>query len=215
MVGAKIQVIIADSQFVAREGIKSILAGENDIAIVAEAVDKKELLHSIKTHKPAVVIMDYNNPGFFEAADIASIKNVSPATNVMVISSDHDRSNIFQVLEYGVKNFLTKECDKREIIEAVKATARGEKFFCHKIIDLILEKHIQKKDIDCEPTLLSERENEVITLIAGGHTNKQIGDKLHLSPHTIGTHRKNIMRKLRVNTASEITMYAFRLGLIK
>jgi two-component system invasion response regulator UvrY len=214
-VTARIQIIIADTQFIAREGLKSILAAEPDLTIVAEAGDKQQMLQLVKKHRPEVVIIDYNNPGFYQAADIVEIKKNSPKTGVMVISSDHSRQNIFEVLEYGVKNFLTKECDRQEIIEAIRATARGEKFFCHKIIDLILEKHIQKNEVDCEPTLLSDRENEVITLIAVGLTNKQIGGKLNLSPHTISTHRKNIMRKLRVNTVSEITMYAFRLGLIK
>lgn len=215
MMSSKIGIVIADTQYIAREGLKSILSGTPDVEILAEAADSADMLQKIKKHKPAVVIIDYNNEGFYEASNVAEIKKAWPKANVLVISSDHNRDNIFQVLEYGVKNFLTKDCDKAEIIEAIRASARGEKFFCHKIVDLILEKHLRKNEANCEPTLLSVRENEVIALIAGGLTNKQIGTKLNLSPHTISTHRKNIMRKLRVNTVSEITMYAFRLGLVK
>lgn len=211
----KTGIVIADTQYIAREGLKSILAEVPEFTILAEAPDTKDMIKSIRNHRPEVVIIDYNCEGFYKVDDIAEIKKAWAKANVLVISSDHDRDNIFQVLEYGVKNFLTKECDKAEIIAAVKATAAGEKFFCHKIVDLILEKHIRKNDIDCGPALLSDRENEIITHIAGGLTNKEIGGKLNLSPHTISTHRKNIMRKLRVNTVSEITMYAFRMGLVK
>jgi DNA-binding NarL/FixJ family response regulator len=212
---SKIGIIVADTQYIAREGLKSILSKTPDFAIIAEAASNDEMFALIKKHRPEVVIIDYNNEGFYQVKDVAAIKKISPKTNILVVSSDHSRANIFQVLEYGVKNFLTKECDKQEIIEAIRATARGEKFLCHKIVDLILEKHVEKNSIDCEPTILTERENEIIVLIARGLTNKEIAATLHLSPHTIGTHRKNIMRKLRVNTASEITMYAFRLGLAR
>jgi DNA-binding NarL/FixJ family response regulator len=200
---AKIRIIIADTQYIAREGLKSILLPIDDFAIVAETASN-----------PEVVIIDYNNEGNYQVSDIAEIKKLSPLTNVLVVSSDHNRDNIFRVLDYGVKNFLTKECDREEIIEAIRATAKGEKFLCHKIIDLILEKHINKNNSDCDAANLSDRENEIITLVARGLTNKEIANQLHLSPHTIGTHRKNIMRKLGVNTVSEITMYAVRLGLV-
>ena len=82
-------------------------------------------------------------------------------------------------------------------------------------MELILEIHIQKNDIDCEATVLSERENEIITFVTKGFTNKEIAKELYLSPHTVSTHRKNIMRKLGVNTVSEIALYAFRLGIVK
>ena len=215
MASSKISIIIADNQYIAREGLKTIIASQNDFSVVAEVSQSEALQQAVHKLKPNVVIIDYNSPDFLSPKDIAAIKKASPKTKMLVISSDHNRDNIFKVLDEGVKNFLTKECDREEIINAIYATHKNEKFFCTKVVDLILEKHMNQNEEHCEPSVLSLRENEIIAYVAEGYTNKEIAQKLHLSPHTISTHRKNIMSKLRIRTVSEIVMYAIRLGLVK
>jgi DNA-binding NarL/FixJ family response regulator len=119
-----------------------------------------------------------------------------------------------QVVESGITGFLTKTCDKNEIIEAVQAVAAGKKMFCHKVLDIILENPVPNSQ-NCEPAILSVREIEIIRLIANGYTTRQIATTLYRSFHTISTHRKNIMKKLGINSTSDLLMYAMNTGLIQ
>ena len=116
-------------------------------------------------------------------------------------------------------SYVKKDCSLNEIVEAVKETENGNKFFCGQILETIQRANLDVDDIDfdsfsCEPILLSERETEIIVLIAEGNTNTQIAEKLFLSSHTIGTHRKNIMSKLGVRNTAGIVMYAVKTNLV-
>ena len=122
-------------------------------------------------------------------------------------------------LRSGVKSYVKKDCDITEIINAIKETDRGNKFFCGQILETIQRANINVEDIDfesfsCEPVLLSERENEIIKYIAEGQTNAQIAEQLFLSNHTINTHRKNIMAKLGVKNTAGIVMYAVKTQIV-
>ena len=112
-----------------------------------------------------------------------------------------------------MNSFLTKECDETEILDAVMATAKNERFFCSKILNYILEKSFNKS-ISCKPSPLSQREVEIVRLIAKGLIAKEIADRLNLSTHTVYTHRKNIMSKLKVKSASELVLYAVNNGIV-
>lgn len=205
-----IRIVIGDSQYLAREGLRAALGNDNGFSVVAEASNIAELLGNMGLYKPNVVIMDYNNPGYFSPDDVVDIKQRFPHAKVLIITADHNKESIFKVLDAGVRDFLTKECGKEEIMEAVRATARNEKFICAKIVDLILERHLN----DYQPSQLTEREAEIIPLIANGMSNKEIAAKLHLSFHTVTTHRKNIFRKLGIKSVSELVIYAVRFGFI-
>lgn len=206
------KIILADPQFVTRTGIKMVLSQNIEFQIVSEVKDSDELLKEVKAKQPHVIIIDYM--GYFQIDDLIKVKTLSPKTNIMVISSDHDKNNIYKVLDCGIKNFITKECDSEEIIQAVRATAKGEKFFCAKVVDIILEKHFNIKNEHCEPSQLSQRETEIVQLIAEGLTGREIAQRLFLSHHTISTHRKNILKKLHVNSTSELILYAIRFGIV-
>ena len=135
---------------------------------------------------------------------------------ILVISNDQQKSRVLTVLETGIHGYVTGECCEDEISRAVVAVAKGEKFFCNKIIDVLLEKKISNgEEPDCEPTILTEREIEISTLLAEGLNGKTVADKLCISHHTVHTHRKNIMKKLKIKTAYELTIYAINTGLIK
>jgi DNA-binding NarL/FixJ family response regulator len=138
-----------------------------------------------------------------------------PNINILIISGDEDKKAIYDVLESGVNSFLTKTCDEHEIKDAIAATAKGDKFYCTRIIDYLLEKSFAKDEVeDCSPTPLSPREVEIVRLIAQGLIAKEIADELSLSTHTIYTHRKNIMKKLNMNSSSELILYALNNGLV-
>ena len=210
-----IRLLLADSQYLIRLGLKSLLARNKHIKIVGESSNTEELLKKVHDLQPDVVLMDYKNSHHFNLEDIKEVKTISPSSKLLIISSDDDKNNIFKVIEYGINSFLTKECSEEEIINAIVATAKNEKFFCNKILDIILAKHLSKDDDDCAPTELTVRELEIVGLIAEGHSTKDIAEELCLSTHTVYTHRKNVMRKLNVNSASELILYAINTGLVR
>ncbi|HRD83208.1 MAG TPA: response regulator transcription factor, partial [Saprospiraceae bacterium] len=109
----------------------------------------------------------------------------------------------------------TKSCGEQEVSDAVRATVRGDKFFCSKILDVLLEKSLGRTTATCAPSPLSAREIEVVQLVVKGYIARQIADMLHLSPHTVYTHRKNIMKKLQLQSPAELTLYALQNGIIE
>lgn len=209
-----IKIALADPHFVSRTGIRTVLVQAMDFQIISEVRNSSELWTELMDKQPDVLIIDYSIPGYFAIGDLEKVKSFSAKTKIMIISSDHNKNNIYKVLDLGIKNFITKECDSEEIIQAVYATFKGEKFFCAKVVDIILEKHVNSKSEYCEPSKLSQRETEVVQLIVQGFTGREIADRLFLSHHTISTHRKNILKKLHINSTSELVLYAIRFGII-
>lgn len=209
-----ITILIADAQILVRLGLRNLLGKQKDFKIVGEAATTDELLALAAKHRPDVVIFDYLSPRNFSVGDIAALRKLSPGSQFLIISSDESRDNIFKVIESGAISYLTKECDKDEIIGAIQATAKGEKFLCHKVIDIIIEKHLHGEEDECKPINLSMRETEIIKLTAKGWAAKTIAKHLFLSTHTVYTHKKNIMKKLKINSSSEMIVYAIQNGLV-
>ena len=209
-----IKIVIADAQYLVREGLKNLLSEISDFLIVGEAVNSVNLYRLVKEHHPEVVIFDYNSHKNFLPEDIERVKKIYPLSNFLIISADESKANIYKVIELGAMSFLTKECDKDEIINAIYATAKNEKFLCHKVIDIIIDKHIHTDEDNCKAFNLSLRETEIIKLTAKGWTAKVIAGHLFLSTHTVYTHKKNIMKKLKINSSSEMIVYAIQKGLI-
>jgi DNA-binding NarL/FixJ family response regulator len=207
-----IKIILADAQYLTRAGLKHLLHGQGQLQVVAEATDREELAAGIVAHAPQVVVIDPHNTDQFTLADIAWLHATHPTIALLLITDDHDRSRIHEMLSHGVLGILTKHCSPEEIVSAVLATARKEKFFCNKVLEMILEKE-ETADPDCRPSNLSAREAEIISLIALGVTTREVADRLCLSMHTVYTHRKNIMRKLGINSVSEMILFAMRTGL--
>lgn len=221
-----ISITVADSQYLIRVGLKHLLGKQERFSVVSEAQDEEELTEQLTRERPEVIILDYDQPTSFDKNTIARIKQLSPSSNILIISDDDNKEQIYQVLQAGVNSFLTKSCDEEEIIDAVKATAKGEKFFCTRILDYLLEKSFssgstsrensnRERETSCLPTPLSPREIEIVQLIARGLIAKEIASELNLSTHTIYTHRKNIMKKLDLSSASELVLYAVNMGLVK
>lgn len=211
-------VIIADSNELVRIGLRTVMASDRRIHIVGEAHSNDELKEQLKNFDTDIVIIDYTAPNF--SIDVipqvlAKNKNV----RFVAITPEQSAVTIVEALRSGVMSYIKKDCDIGEIMSSVNETYAGNKFFCGKILESIQKASIDVEDIDfesfsCEPVSLSVREVEIITLIAEGHTNGQIGEILHLSTHTITTHRKNIMSKLGVKNTAAIVMYAVKTNLV-
>jgi DNA-binding NarL/FixJ family response regulator len=208
----KTAVIIADAHYLTRVGLRQILAEMPACEVVGEATSEAQLLVKLDKTQAEIVVLDYNQPGRFSTNTIEKIRR-SPLSRLLIISGDEDKKSIYQVLESGVNSFLSKQCGEKEIVDAVEATANNEKFYCTNVLNHLLEKSFPK-EADCAPTPLSPREIEIVRLVASGLIAKEIAGKLHLSTHTIYTHRKNIMKKLKLGTTSELVLFAVNEGLV-
>lgn len=211
-----IQIAVADAQILVREGMKAMLASKSTMRIVAEASDRQELTALLNSHNPDVLALDYSAGDKFSPQDVAIIKDQRPLTEVLIISADLDRDKVRTAMKLGAKGFLTKDCGEMEILGAIEATARGEKFFCNKVLDIVLEREeIWSADAGpCDPVNFTNRESDIIRLMAQGRNAQEIATELSLSVHTVYTHRKNIHKKLGVSNATEVILYAIRSGLV-
>ncbi|HEY9047279.1 MAG TPA: response regulator transcription factor [Ohtaekwangia sp.] len=210
-----IRILLADSQPLTSAGLIHFLEPREDASILDEVADREQFELLLTRHKPDLLITDYNLAGYITKDDLKIVKEISPATNILIISADDNKGSILDVLQLGIKGYLTKSCSREEIMMAIHSTARGEKFYCHKILDIIMEKHFNPEPESYDASVLTTRETEILTLIAQGKSTQIIADDLHLSPHTVQTHRKSIIRKLNIKSPTEFVIYAMDFGLIK
>lgn len=208
------KVLLADAQFLIRFALKELLKETNTFQVIGEAGNEAELNSFIAKTPPDIIVIDYNQPGFFSIESIKNLKKQHPTIELLVISSDDNKENIYDVINSGVLRFLTKKCDAHEINEAFRAIIRGEKFFCASIFNFIFEMSFSQNNYSSNPLPLSARELEIVQLIAQGLVAKEIGKKLNLSTHTVYTHRKNIMEKLKLKRSSELVLFAVNKGLL-
>lgn len=212
------KVVLADSNNLIRIGMRAVLQQIPKLEIIGEATSNQELIELIKNFEVNVVLIDYTAPDF-SIDIIPQVLQVQSDLKMVAITPDQTAQTLVNALRSGVKSYVKKDCDITEIIDSVKETAKGNKFFCGQILETIQKASIDVNDLDldsytCEPILLSDRESEIITLIAEGLTNVQIAEHLFLSNHTVNTHRKNIMSKLGVKNTAGIVMYAVKMNLV-
>ena len=212
------KLILADSNELIRIGLRTILSNQEGIQIVGEATNNYELKSLVKNFGSDILLIDFTSTGFTIDV-IPQLLASYPLIKVIAITPEQSAQTLVDALRGGVKSYVKKDCEISEIINSVKETAQGNKFFCGQILETIQLASIDVDDIDfesftCEPVILSERENEIIRYIAEGQTNAQIAEILFLSNHTINTHRKNIMAKLGVKNTAGIVMYAVKTNLV-
>ncbi|MBD3638980.1 MAG: response regulator transcription factor [Crocinitomicaceae bacterium] len=208
-----INLLLADSNELTRVGLRTIF--KDDIfQIIGEATNSEELLDQIKSFKPDVVLIDYTSDGFTIDA-VPNGKAIDDKVKFVGITPLQDAQTLVHAIKSGVTSYIKKDCSLEEIKNAVVETSNNNTFFCGTILETIRKEDINIESIEeveftCDPVVLSEREQEIITLIAEGHTNAVISEKLFLSKHTVNTHRKNIMAKLGVKNTAGIVMYAIK-----
>jgi DNA-binding NarL/FixJ family response regulator len=211
----KIKITIADSHFLSRKGLALLLKENNDFILLAEALSNTDIINQSKFYKPDLIIIDYTSANY-DLDGVQQIVKKYPKTKILAITELQSNEIIAKGLKMGITSHLLKDCEQDEIVEAIYKTAKGEKFMCGKITNAILqEKSVNNiAEYSCEGMNISEREMEIITLIAEGYSNKEVADKLFLSTHTITTHRKNIMNKLGVNNTAGLVLFAVRENLV-
>ncbi len=212
------RLLLADSNEIIRIGLRTLFANEPAIEIVGEAKSSLELSELAKNFETHVALLDFTSKNF-SIDIIGQLLQKHPQLNIVAITPEQSAQTLVTALRLGVKGYVKKDCDAQEIIDSVRETYRGNRFFCGQILETIRQGNINVDDLDveglsCEPISVSERELEIITYIAEGNTNAQIAEILFLSNHTINTHRKNIMAKLGVKNTAGIVMYAVKTKLV-
>lgn len=206
-----ITLLLADSNELIRIGLRSVFS-ESSFQITGEARCTSELLSQVRSFEPDVVLIDYTSEGFTVDA-IVEARSLCPSVRFVGITPLQSGQTLIHAIKSGITSYVKKDCHLEEIKDAVVETAHNNSFFCSTILQTIRDESIdvsQIEAIDCDAIHLSEREREIITLIAEGMTNAQISEKLFLSKHTVNTHRKNIMHKLGVRNTAGIVMYAVK-----
>lgn len=214
----EIRVVVADSNRLIKIGLEVVLSNESDITIVGDAGSEEDLIEVLKKKQVDVLLFDFTASDF-KIETIPQLLRDFPELKVVAITPDQTAETIQNALKAGVRSYVKKDCDLNEIVSSVRDTAKGDKFFCGTILETIRQVDIDPESesfegFNCEPVKLSEREQEIITLIAEGMTNTAIAKKLYLSPHTVNTHRKNIMQKLGVKNTAAVVMYAVKANLV-
>lgn len=209
-------ILIAESSYLLGEGLKSLIDQEPGFVVSGWTKHRDELAIKIKESNPAILTIDPANPDFgFESIDIA----LASQLKVIVMSRVLEKQAILKAVESKVHSYLLQDCSQEEIAEALHATQRGDRFFCGKVLDLILDQDRSHAPLNpnldnCLPVSLSNREIEIIQFIAKSYTNREIAEKLFLSTHTINTHRKNIMQKLEIRNTAGLVLYAIKEKLV-
>lgn len=215
---AKIKVLVADDHAIVREGVKMILAKESDIEVVGEASDGQQALELVEQMQPAVVVMDISMPGMGGIEATQLVKERHPGVNVLALTMHEDESYVFKLLRAGASGYVLKRAAAQDLVQAVRAAARGEAFLYPSVARNVIQDYLKRVEAGEERARydgMTEREKEILTLIAQGLSNKQIADRLYISIKTVQTHRAHILEKLGLHDRSELVRYAIRKGLIE
>jgi len=215
----KIKVLIADDHTIVRKGLCSLLSEENDIEVVGEAENGREAIKKVEQLKPDVVLMDITMPELNGMDATRQLKKRFPSIKILILSMHANNEYVFETLQAGASGYLIKRSAPTDLIKAIHVAYRGESFLSPSISKKVIENYIhQKQDSFSEPMgldKLTEREREVLQLIAEGNPNREISQRLFISTKTVEAHRVKIQRKLQLRGTAELTKYAIVKGLVE
>ena len=209
-----IRVILVDDHAILRAGLRRVLEAEPDIEVVGEAESADRAVFESLSAKPDVVVMDVVMPGKSGIEGMPALLQAVPEAKVLVLSMQDDPRYVREAFEVGASGYVLKEAADTEVVGAVRAVAAGERYV-HPTLGarLVAAEAEERKRAEADP--LSEREREVLRLLALGHTNQEIAKMLYISVRTAETHRAHIMQKLRLTSRAELVRYALENGLIE
>ena len=209
-----IRVLVVDDHAVVRAGLRRVLDAEPDIETVSEAASAERAIFEAIEHKPDVVLMDVVMPGKSGIEGLPALLQAVPETKVLILSMQDDPRYVREAFDAGASGYVLKEAADTEVISAVRAVAADERYV-HPALGarLVAAEAEERKRAEADP--LSEREREVLRLLALGHTNQEIAKMLYISVRTAETHRAHIMQKLRLTSRAELVRYALSDGLLE
>ena len=211
----EVRVLIADDHPLFRRGLRSLLDAQDHITVVAEAATGAEAVTHASATEPDVAILDLHMPDLNGVEATRRIVGTSPHIAVLVLTMFDDDDSVFAAMRAGARGYLLKGADQSEILRAVEGLSRGEAIFGPSVAHRIIEFFAAPRHTRTEPIFpqLTEREHEVLDLIAAGHNNTEIGDELVLSPKTVRNHVSNIFTKLQVADRAQAIVRARQAGL--
>lgn len=212
----KIKIFLADDHRMFREGIRALLEVEETMVVIDEANNGQEVLLGLKKNYPDILVLDIDMP-FVSGKDIIlQLSTEFPSLPILVLTSHDNEQYIMHMMKNGAKGYLLKSCRKDELVTAIKMVSAGNTYMSNEVSSKLIHA-IENKDKEAEKKAnipLTEREIEILQLVATGMTNHEIGEQLFISHRTVDTHRRNIMTKLDLHNAAALTNYAAKNDLL-
>lgn len=211
------RVLLADDHGIVRRGLRSLLETEPGLTVAAEAADGLEALRLCDEHKPDLLIVDIGMPKLNGIDVAARVQKLDRGPKVIILSMHSDESYIIRALGAGARAYLLKDATDEDLIPAVRAVAAGKPYFSPAVTAVLVEDYVrrlQSRGLTDSYHLLTDREKEVLQLLAEGRSNKEVATVLDLSLSTVETHRANLMQKLNLHNTAEVVLYAVRKGII-
>jgi len=209
-----VRVVIVDDHAVVRAGLRLLLDAEDDIETVGEAGDAREAIFEVRKHKPDVVLMDVVLPDRSGIEVTPEVLGEAPGAKVLILSMEDDPSYVREAFSAGASGYVLKEAADTELVTALRQVAAGERYV-HPALGARMATAEAEATARADADPLSDREREVLRLLALGHTNQEIAKMLFISVRTAETHRAHIMQKLRLTTRAELVRYALAQGLLE
>jgi len=213
-----VRLIIADDHAIVRRGLRSLVETQPDLQVAAEAADGLEAIRLVEQHKPDVLILDIGLP-MLNGIDVAArVQKLVPAPWVIVLTMHADESYILRALAAGAKAYLLKDATDDDLLPAIRAAGARKPYFSSRVTSVLVDDYlhqIQARGLTDRYHLLTDREKEVLSLLAEGRANKEAAALLGVSLSTVETHRGNLMQKLNLHNTAEIVLYAVRKGIIR
>jgi two-component system, NarL family, response regulator NreC len=213
----RIRILIADDHGIVRKGLRLQLEQNSAFEVVGEATEGREAVRLVEELQPDVVIMDIAMPNLNGIQATAQVVKKNPNIGVIILSMYSDETYLTRTLAVGAKGYLLKENADMDLDDAVRSVAQGKPFFSPAIAKTLLEdymRQLQQRGLQDSYDLLTDREKEILQLLAEGNSNKQIASMLNLSTNTVETHRTRLMQKLNLHSSAEIVLYAVRKRII-
>ncbi|MEK6766189.1 MAG: response regulator transcription factor [Planctomycetota bacterium] len=216
---SKIRVLLADDHTIVRQGLRALLDSQEDIEVVGEAEDGRQAFEKTKELIPDIVVIDITMPNLNGIEATRQIKKLNPEIKVLVLTVHDNEEYIHQILQAGASGYLLKESAVTDLVSAINAVKKGGIFLSPAISKVVVKDYIRHAeegtgDFD-SLNILTNREREVLQLIAEGHTNREVAHILKLSVKTVDVHRSHIMEKLNIHDVTGLVKYSIRKGLIK
>lgn len=211
------RVLLADDHGIVRRGLRSLIETQPDIKVVAEAGDGLEALRLCEEHRPNAVILDVAMPKLNGIDVAARVQKLPNPPSVLMLSMHADESYIIRALAAGARAYLLKDATDEDLIPALRAVAAGKPFFSPSVTGVLIEDYVrqlQARGLTDSYHLLTDREREVLQLLAEGRSNKEVAALLDVGLSTVETHRANLMQKLNLHNTAEIVLYAVRKRII-
>lgn len=212
-----LKILIADDHGIVRTGLRLLLDRASEMEVVGEAADGREAVRLARELKPDITIMDIGMPLLNGLDAAAHIVRENERVGVIILSMHADESYILRALNAGAKGYLLKDHADEDLEQAIRSVSMGKPYFSPSIAQALLEDYVglmRERRLDDSYDLLTEREREVLQLLAEGKSNKEVASFLNVSPYTIETHRTNLMQKLGLHNTAEIVLYAVRKAII-